>query len=53
MCSNSSNQFLSDVKAGKLDIDITEGTNVADHAAAMAYVNYLGTISPSRSYCRV
>ena len=42
MSLESANKFLSDVKAGKVGLDLSKVTNVTDHAAAMKYIHSFG-----------
>ena len=42
MSLDSANKFLSDMKAGKVGLDISKVTNVTDHAAAMKYIHSFG-----------
>ena len=42
MSLDSANKFLSDSKAGKVDLDISKVTNVTDYAAAMKYIHSFG-----------
>ena len=42
MSLDSANKFLSDVKAGKVSIDVSKVTNVTDHEAALKYIHSFG-----------